>query len=106
MFAPEVYPPSWLKFFPLVSVSLYYLLGLMLFGWARGMDFPGMLLYPSDFTERGGLASTYGHTRLLYALFLEGAFILVSLSIAILCSTTEGIVNAGMRLGIVTNSLE
>ncbi|XP_075212528.1 uncharacterized protein LOC142319299 isoform X2 [Lycorma delicatula] len=99
-------PPPWLKYFPFVAIPTYYLTGFLLFGVARGKQFPEVFLFPLDFTAAGGVASTYGPLRIAYAMYLEGAVILASTNVALLrVSATRGFTTAAIKLGLMTNSL-
>lgn len=107
IFTPETLPPppAWLKLFPFFAIPVYYMTGLLLFGVARGKDFPEMFLFPLDFTAAGGVASTYGPVRIAYAMYLEGAVILASTNVALLrVSATRGFTSLALKLGLMTNS--
>ncbi|XP_022189270.2 uncharacterized protein LOC111047747 [Nilaparvata lugens] len=101
----RIMPPFWLKFFPFVAIPTYYLTGFLLFGLARGKEFPEIFLFPLDFTAAGGVASTYGPLRIAYAMYLEGAVILASTNVALLrVSATRGFTTAAIKMGLMTNS--
>ncbi|RZF32543.1 hypothetical protein LSTR_LSTR011322 [Laodelphax striatellus] len=101
----RIMPPFWLKFFPFVAIPTYYLTGFLLFGVARGKEFPEIFLFPLDFTAAGGVASTYGPLRIAYAMYLEGAVILASTNVALLrVSATRGFTTAAIKMGLMTNS--
>lgn len=100
-------PPPWIKYFPFAAIPVYYLTGLTLFGIARGKTFPGMFLFPLDFTLAGGVASTHGFLRFAYTIYLEGAVILASTNVALLrVSATRGFTSLALKYGLMTNSLK
>lgn len=97
--------PTWLKWFPFASIGCYYFLGVILFGFVRQRNFADSLMFPLDFTATGGVAKTLGYVRILYALYLEVAVTLAATVVALFqASASQGIVNLGLRLGLLTNS--
>lgn len=98
-------PSNWLKWFPFAAIACYYSLGVILFGFVRQRNFADSLLFPLDFTATGGVAKTLGHVRILYALYLEIAVTLAATVVALFqASASQGIVNLGLKLGLLTNS--
>ncbi|KAF5296955.1 hypothetical protein FQR65_LT10107 [Abscondita terminalis] len=94
-----------IKWFPLVSILLYYSLGAILFGIVRERNIADSLLFPLDFTPAGGVAKTSGHVRIFYALYLEFAVVLAATIVSIIqTSATRGIVDLGLKLGLLTNT--
>ncbi|XP_063911802.1 uncharacterized protein LOC135128699 isoform X2 [Zophobas morio] len=97
--------PKWLKWFPFASIAFYYLMGVILFGFVRQRCAVDSFMFPLDFTAAGGVATTYGHVRILYALYLECAVTLAALVLSLTqASATRGIVDIGLRLGLLTNT--
>ncbi|EFA01840.2 uncharacterized protein LOC103312662 isoform X1 [Tribolium castaneum] len=97
--------PRWLKWFPFFAILFYYLMGVVLFGFVRGRDPIDCFMFPLDFTAAGGVATTYGHVRVLYALYLEFAVTLAALVLSLTqASATRGVVDIGLKLGLLTNT--
>ncbi|CAG9762431.1 unnamed protein product [Ceutorhynchus assimilis] len=97
--------PKWLKWFPFVSLLVFYLLGVGLFGFVRGRDVLHSFMFPLDFTASGGVASVAGTVRILYALYLEVAVTLAALTVSLIqASASKGIVDIGLRWGLLTNT--
>jgi len=98
--------PLWLlKWFPLLSISFYYSIGAILFGFVRQRSVIDSLMFPLDFTATGGVAKTSGHVRIFYALYLEVAVMLAATIVSLLqASATRGIIDLGLRLGLLTNT--
>jgi hypothetical protein len=102
---PSLSPPQWLKWFPAVSIFLYYIFGVLVFGVGRTQPFAACLLFPLDFTAAGGVGLTSGTTRTFYAIYLEGAVTLAAISVSILQVTaSRGLTDLGLKLGLLTNS--
>jgi len=102
---PSLSPPRWLKWFPAVSIFLYYTFGVLTFGVGRAQTFATCLLFPLDFTAAGGVGLTSGTTRTFYAIYLEGAVTLAAISVSILqVSASRGLTDLGLKLGLLTNS--
>lgn len=102
---PPTNPPKWLKWFPLAALVLYYLMGVVLFGFLRNRDVLDSFMFPLDFTAAGGVASVYGYIKILYAIYLEIAVTLAALLVSLWqASATRGVVDIGLRLGLVTNT--
>ncbi|KAK5643992.1 hypothetical protein RI129_007837 [Pyrocoelia pectoralis] len=98
-------PDGLIKWFPLISILFYYTLGAILFGFVRQRSVVDSLLFPLDFTPAGGVAKTSGHVRIFYALYLEFAVILAATIVSIIqTSATRGIVDLGLKLGLLTNN--
>lgn len=94
-----------IKWFPFLSIFLYYTLGAILFGFVRERNVVDSLLFPLDFTPAGGVAKTSGHVRIFYALYLEFAVMLAATIVSIIqTSATRGIVDIGLKLGLLTNT--
>ncbi|KAB0800052.1 hypothetical protein PPYR_07932 [Photinus pyralis] len=94
-----------IKWFPLVSILFYYTLGAILFGFARQRSVVDSLLFPLDFTPAGGVAKTSGLVRVFYALYLEVAVVLAATIVSIIqTSATRGVVDLGLKLGLLTNT--
>lgn len=94
-----------IKWFPFLSVLLYYTLGAILFGFVRQRSVVDSLMFPLDFTAAGGVAKTSAHIRIFYALYLEIAVMLAATIVSLLqVSATRGIVDLGLRLGLLTNT--
>lgn len=97
--------PRWLKLFPFFSIATYYLMGVLMFGFVRQRSPADCFMFPLDFTAAGGVASVNGHVRILYALYLELAVTLAALVLSLIqASASRGIVDIGLRLGILTNT--
>lgn len=97
--------PLWLKWFPLVAIAVYYLLGVALFGFGRGRDPVHSFMFPLDFTASGGVASVPGMIRIFYALYLEVAVTLAALIVSLVqASAGKGIVDVGLKWGLLTNT--
>lgn len=97
--------PIWLKWFPVAAIVFYYFMGVILFGVVRQRSAVDSFMFPLDFTAAGGVATTYGHIRILYALYLEFAVTLAALVLSLTqASATRGIVDIGLRLGLLTNT--
>lgn len=97
--------PRWLKWFPLVAIVVYYLLGVALFGFGRGRDPVHSFMFPLDFTASGGVASVPGVIRIFYALYLEVAVTLAALVVSLVqASAGKGIVDVGLKWGLLTNT--
>ncbi|XP_019870502.2 potassium channel subfamily K member 2 isoform X2 [Aethina tumida] len=102
---PQPNAPLWLKWFPVVVITLYYFLGVIFFGFVRQRDAIDSFMFPLDFTAVGGVASVAGHVRVLYALYLEVAVTLAAIIVSLIqASTTRGIVDLCLRLGLLTNT--
>lgn len=98
-------PAKWLKWFPAIAIATYYLFGVLLFGFVRQRSVVDSLMFPLDFTAAGGVGRTSGHVRILYALYLEVAVSLAAVVVSLIqASATRGIVDIGLRLGLLTNS--
>lgn len=98
-------PTRLTKWFPILSILFYYLLGVTLFGLVRKRCFIDSLMFPLDFTAAGGVGKTSGHVRIFYALYLEIAVMLAATIVSLLqASASKGIVNLGLRLGLLTNA--
>ncbi|KAF6199770.1 hypothetical protein GE061_006068, partial [Apolygus lucorum] len=105
MFLVDFKPPPWLCWFPLASSLFYYAIGFLLFGVARGMSFPRIVLFFIDFSSTTG--ATNGMTRIGFTWYLEGAAILAAVNGAIYAdSPFEGLGPLGVKLGFMTNSLD
>lgn len=62
-------------------------------------------MFPLDFTAAGGVANVEGQVRIFYALYLEVAVTLAAIVVSLLqASTSKGIVNLGLKLGVVINT--
>ncbi|XP_051175972.1 uncharacterized protein LOC127291086 isoform X2 [Leptopilina boulardi] len=97
--------PRWVKAVPFCCIALYYLMGIICFGAARMRPVAASLLFPLDFTAAGGLATTSGHVRILYALYLEGAVTIAAVAVAILkVSATQSLTNIGLKYGLLTHA--
>ncbi|XP_065158959.1 uncharacterized protein [Atheta coriaria] len=95
----------WYKWFPPIVAVLYYILGVIGFGVLRQRSVVECLMFALDFTESGGVANTAGHVRILYALYIEIAVILAATIMSIVqVSATNGIIDLGLRLGLLTNT--
>ncbi|XP_017779880.1 PREDICTED: uncharacterized protein LOC108565101 [Nicrophorus vespilloides] len=102
---PPVRTRGWLKFFPIFSIAFYYSCGVLLFGISRRRPVIDSLMFPLDFTASGGVAKTSGYVRILYGLYLEVAVTLAGIVVSLLqSSATRGIVDLGLRLGLLTNT--
>lgn len=98
-------PSPILKWFPLVSIIIYYVLGAILFGFVRRRNVIDSLMFPLDFTAAGGVALTSGHVRIFYAIYLESAVMLAATIVSLIqASATRGIVDVGLKLGLLTNT--
>lgn len=96
--------PTWLKWFPAIAIATYYTLGVILFGFARQRNAIDSFMFPLDFTAAGGVSQLPGYLRILYGLYLEFAVMLASLIVSLLqVSASRGIINLGLRLGLLTN---
>lgn len=94
-----------LKIFPFLSAFFYYSLGVVLFGVLRQRAAMDCLMFPLDFTATGGVAKTSGFLRVCYALYLEVAVVLAATIVSLLqSSATKGVVDFGLRLGLLTNT--
>lgn len=101
---PSTSQPAWLKWFPVIAIVTYYSLGVILFGVARQRYAIDSFMFPIDFTAAGGVAQLPGYLRILYGLYLEFAVILASVIVSLLqVSASRGIINIGLRLGLLTN---
>lgn len=97
--------PKWVKAAPFFCIAVYYSLGIICFGAARMRPVAASLLFPLDFTAAGGLATTSGHVRILYALYLEGAVTIAAVAVAILkVSATQSLTNIGLKYGLLTHA--
>lgn len=97
--------PKWIKCFPLIAIASYYVLGVVIFGVARQRGTVECFMFPLDFTAVGGVAQTPGYLRIIYGLYLEFAVMLASLVVSLLqVSASRGIINLGLRLGLLTNT--
>lgn len=97
--------PRWVKAVPFCCIAVYYLLGVICFGAARMRPVAACLLFPLDFTAAGGLATTSGHVRILYALYLEGAVTIAAVAVALLkVSATQSLTNIGLKYGLLTHA--
>lgn len=86
-------------------MASYYLLGVILFGLVRERNCVDSILFPLEFTAAGGVAKTLGYIRILYALYLETAVTLAATIVALFqTSASQGIVNLGLRFGLLTNT--
>ncbi|PSN49141.1 hypothetical protein C0J52_14887 [Blattella germanica] len=102
---PSLSPPRWLKWFPAVTIILYYVFGVLVFGVGRAQPFAACLLFPLDFTAAGGVGLTSGAVRTCYAIYLEGAVTLAAIAVSILqVSASRGLTDLGLKLGLLTNS--
>uniref|UniRef100_A0A0K8SU35 Potassium channel domain-containing protein n=2 Tax=Lygus hesperus TaxID=30085 RepID=A0A0K8SU35_LYGHE len=105
MFLVDFKPPPWLCWFPIFSSFFYYAVGFLLFGVARGMSFPRIVLFFIDFSSTSG--ATNGMTRIGFTWYLEGAAILAAVNGAVYAdSPFEGLAPLGDKLGFMTNSLD
>ncbi|XP_033212201.1 uncharacterized protein LOC117169803 [Belonocnema kinseyi] len=96
--------PKWVKAVPFYCIASYYLMGIMCFGLARLRPVAASILFPLDFTAAGGLATTSGHIRIFYALYLEGAVMIAAAAVAILqVSATQSFINIGFKYGLLTH---
>lgn len=97
--------PRWLKWFPFVLILVYYTLGVVLFGVTRSRSPVDCLMFPLDFTAAGGVGKTSGHVRVFYAIYLEVAVTIAAIVVSLIqVSATRGIVDLGLRLGLLTNT--
>ncbi|KAL1506703.1 hypothetical protein ABEB36_006017 [Hypothenemus hampei] len=97
--------PKWLKWFPVIAIIIYYLLGVIMFGFSRDRDPLHAFMFPLDFTASGGVANVLGVIRICYALYLEMAVTLAALVVSLIqASASKGIVDVGLRLGLLTNT--
>lgn len=95
----------WLKWLPLFAILVYYLVGVILFGFVRYRGIVDSLMFPLDFTATGGVAKTSGHVRIFYALYLEVAVTLAAIIVSLVQVTaTRGFIDLGLRLGLLTNT--
>ncbi|KAJ8969423.1 hypothetical protein NQ314_001765 [Rhamnusium bicolor] len=102
---PSAPKPRWLKLFPFLSIVIYYLLGVVLFGFVRSRDPVDSFMFPLDFTAAGGVATVEGQIRIFYALYLEMAVTLAATVVSLLqASASRGIVDIGLKLGLLTNT--
>ncbi|XP_015593302.1 TWiK family of potassium channels protein 7 [Cephus cinctus] len=96
---------KWVKLLPFVFIGAYYLLGIIGFGVGRARPFAACLLFPLDFTVAGGLATTSGPVRIIYAIYLEGAVTIAAVAVAILrVSATQSLTNVGLKYGLLTDA--
>lgn len=80
-------------------------MGVILFGVVRSRDPADCFMFPLDFTAAGGVGKTSGHVRILYALYLEIAVTIAAIVVSLIqASATRGIVDLGLRLGLLTNT--
>ena len=85
--------------------GVYYVLGILCFGAARSRPIAASLLFPLDFTAAGGLATTSGLVRVMYALYLEGAVTIAAVAVAVLgVSATQSLTNIGLKYGLLTEA--
>ena len=85
--------------------GIYYLIGIVCFGVTRMRPVAASVLFPLDFTAAGGLATTSGHVRILYALYLEGAVTIAAVAVAILkVSATQSLTIIGLKYGLLTHA--
>lgn len=97
--------PAWLKWLPFILIAVYYISGVVFFGFLRYQPFLDSLMFPLDFTVAGGVAFTSGYIRVLYAVYLEGAVVLAAITVSILqVSATQGLTGLGLKYGLLTNS--
>lgn len=83
----------------------YYVIGVLLFGIARLRPFSASVLFPLDFTAAGGLATTSGHVRIFYGLYLEAAVTLASVAVAVFrVSTSQSLTNIGLKYDLLTSA--
>lgn len=84
---------------------MYYLFGVVLFGFVRSRDPVHAFMFPLDFTASGGVANVAGVVRVFYALYLEVAVTLAALAVSIVqASAGKGIVDVGLKWGLLTNT--
>ncbi|XP_012278343.1 uncharacterized protein LOC105698567 isoform X2 [Orussus abietinus] len=92
----------WIKLVPFACIGGYYLLGILCFGAGRSRSLEDSLLFPLDFTAAGGLATTSGIVRIMYALYLEGAVTIAAIAVAVLrVSATQSLTNVGLKYGLL-----
>ncbi|XP_076252528.1 uncharacterized protein LOC143191389 [Rhynchophorus ferrugineus] len=97
--------PRWLKIFPFVCILVFYLIGVISFGFIRGRDALHAFMFPLDFTASGGVANVPGSVRVLYALYLELAVTLAAFALSLIqASASKGIVDVGLKWGLLTNT--
>ncbi|XP_050298086.1 potassium channel subfamily K member 6-like isoform X2 [Anthonomus grandis grandis] len=97
--------PKWLKWLPFITILLYYLLGVVVFGVARSRDTLHAFMFPLDFTASGGVANVPGGFRICYALYLEIAVTLAAIAVSLIqASAGKGIVDVGLKWGLLTNT--
>lgn len=97
--------PKWMKWIPLVLILTYYTLGVILFGVVRNRNPVDCFMFPLDFTAAGGVGKTSAHVRIFYALYLEIAVTIAAIVVSLIqVSATRGIVDLGLRLGLLTNT--
>ncbi|XP_066245435.1 potassium channel subfamily K member 6-like isoform X2 [Euwallacea similis] len=97
--------PRWLNWFPFIAILVYYILGVVLFGFVRERDPVHAFMFPLDFTASGGVANVPGAIRIFYALYLEVAVTLAALVVSLIqASAGTGIVDVGLRWGLLTNT--
>ncbi|XP_049878258.1 uncharacterized protein LOC126375395 [Pectinophora gossypiella] len=72
-----------------LAILLYYVVGVIVFGVARSKDALDVVMFPLEFTTSGGLENVECYIRSLYAIYVEGAMILLSCALATLrrCSS-------------------
>lgn len=97
--------PKWVKAVPFVCIGGYYVLGVLCFGTARSRPLAASVLFPLDFTTAGGLSTTSGYVRILYAIYLEGAVVIAAVAVAVLrVSATQSLTNVGLKYGLLTEA--
>lgn len=101
----ETQHARWIKWLPLVLILTYYTLGVILFGVVRSRDLVDCLMFPLDFTAAGGVGKTSGSVRIFYAIYLEIAVTIAAIVVSLIqVSASRGIVDLGLRLGLLTNT--
>ena len=75
--------PIVLSIFPVISVLVFYTIGVLTFGVIRQRDLLDSFIFPLDFTV-AGLGSVSPTFRILYAIYLEMSVILIGVVIALL----------------------
>lgn len=103
---PAVLPrPRWLKIFPFICILIFYLIGVVCFGFVRGRDALHSFMFPLDFTASGGVANVAGVVRICYAIYLEVAVTLAAFALSLIqASAGKGIVDIGLKWELLTNT--
>ncbi|CAK1589128.1 unnamed protein product [Parnassius mnemosyne] len=66
----------------LLSMAIYYVFGVIVFGVLRNRMPLEIVMFPLEFTTTGGLENVPSHVRIVYGFYVEGAMCLLACLVA------------------------